>query len=128
VPLAAGGQLTSHAARASTLADVEVADLTVAETSLMDVYLVLAPLRLAGGPVTSRHTARHSAGPVLQGSGLGMQVWVLTMRSLRGAFGDPRLVFFGLLQPVVLLAAVQPGVPQPVSLPSVATTAATSTT
>ncbi|XGP75570.1 ABC transporter permease [Actinokineospora auranticolor] len=31
------------------------------------------------------------------------QVWVLTARSLRAAFGDYRLVFFGLLQPVVLL-------------------------
>jgi len=40
VPLAAGGQLTSML-RALDLADVEVADLTVAETSLMDVYLSL---------------------------------------------------------------------------------------
>ncbi|MBM7774894.1 ABC-2 type transport system permease protein [Actinokineospora baliensis] len=32
-----------------------------------------------------------------------MQVWVLTTRSLRAAFGNYRLVFFGLLQPVVLL-------------------------
>ncbi|WP_084468369.1 ABC transporter permease [Actinokineospora inagensis] len=37
------------------------------------------------------------------GSSLRTQVWVLTTRSLRAAFGDPRLVFFGLLQPVVLL-------------------------
>nr|WP_245572387.1 ABC transporter permease [Actinokineospora enzanensis] len=31
------------------------------------------------------------------------QVWVLTTRSLRAAFGNYRLVFFGFLQPVVLL-------------------------
>ncbi|GLZ41825.1 ABC transporter permease [Actinokineospora sp. NBRC 105648] len=37
------------------------------------------------------------------GSSLPTQVWVLTTRSLRAAFGDYRLVFFGLLQPVVLL-------------------------
>ncbi|GAB3501833.1 ABC transporter permease [Amycolatopsis cihanbeyliensis] len=37
------------------------------------------------------------------GSGLPTQVWVLTTRSLRAAFGDYRLVFFGLMQPVVLL-------------------------
>lgn len=38
-----------------------------------------------------------------QGSRVGTQVWVLTLRSLRTAFGDYRLVFFGLLQPVVML-------------------------
>lgn len=37
------------------------------------------------------------------GSSFPVQVWVLTQRSLRSAFGDARLVFFGLLQPVVLL-------------------------
>lgn len=37
------------------------------------------------------------------GSTVPMQVWVLTTRSLRAAFGNYRLVFFGLLQPVVLL-------------------------
>ncbi|HWE89933.1 MAG TPA: ABC transporter permease [Pseudonocardiaceae bacterium] len=36
-------------------------------------------------------------------SGFGSQVWVLTVRSLRTVFGDFKLVFFGLLQPVVLL-------------------------
>jgi len=70
--------------------------------------------------VTSRHTARHSAGQSLQGGGLGMQVWVLTMRSLRGAFGDPRLVFFGLLQPVVLLLLFSQVFRSLVTLPSVA--------
>lgn len=35
--------------------------------------------------------------------GVGTQVWVLAARSLRTTFGDRRLVFFGLLQPVVLL-------------------------
>ncbi|SES48790.1 ABC-2 type transport system permease protein [Actinokineospora terrae] len=37
------------------------------------------------------------------GSPLRTQVWVLTTRSLRAAFGDYRLVCLGLLQPVVLL-------------------------
>ncbi|WP_328610779.1 ABC transporter permease [Amycolatopsis sp. NBC_00345] len=37
------------------------------------------------------------------GSSFGTQVRVLTARSLRAAFADRRLVFFGLLQPVVLL-------------------------
>jgi ABC-2 type transport system permease protein len=36
-------------------------------------------------------------------SGFWTQVRVLTARSLRTAFGDRRLVFFGLLQPIVLL-------------------------
>ncbi|MFD9889294.1 ABC transporter permease [Amycolatopsis sp. NPDC059027] len=36
-------------------------------------------------------------------SGFGTQVRVLAARSLRTAFGDRRLVFFGLLQPIVLL-------------------------
>jgi ABC-2 type transport system permease protein len=36
-------------------------------------------------------------------SGFGSQVWVLTVRSLRNVFSDYKLVFFGLLQPVVLL-------------------------
>jgi ABC-2 type transport system permease protein len=36
-------------------------------------------------------------------SGFGNQVAVLAGRSLRTAFGDYRLVFFGLLQPVVML-------------------------
>lgn len=36
-------------------------------------------------------------------SGFGTQVAVLAGRSLRTAFGDYRLVFFGLLQPVVML-------------------------
>lgn len=38
-----------------------------------------------------------------QGSRFRTQVHVLTTRSLRTSFGDHRLVFFGLLQPVVLL-------------------------
>lgn len=37
------------------------------------------------------------------GSTVTTQVRVLTLRSLRTAFGDYRLVFFGLLQPVVML-------------------------
>ncbi|MGH3521087.1 MAG: ABC transporter permease [Haloechinothrix sp.] len=36
-------------------------------------------------------------------SGFGTQVGVLTVRSLRIAFSDYRLVFFGLLQPIVIL-------------------------
>ena len=39
----------------------------------------------------------------LTGSRIRTQIWLLTARSLRGAFGDRRLVFYGLLQPVVLL-------------------------
>ncbi|MEJ2855897.1 MULTISPECIES: ABC transporter permease [unclassified Saccharothrix] len=38
-----------------------------------------------------------------RGNGIPTQVRVLTGRSLRAAFADPRLVFFGLLQPVVML-------------------------
>ncbi|MEU7529256.1 ABC transporter permease [Saccharothrix sp. NPDC042600] len=38
-----------------------------------------------------------------RGAGVVTQVRVLTGRSLRTAFADPRLVFFGLLQPVVML-------------------------
>lgn len=37
------------------------------------------------------------------GTTRAMQVWILTTRSLIVAFGDARLVFFGLLQPIVLL-------------------------
>jgi ABC-2 type transport system permease protein len=37
------------------------------------------------------------------GSSLANQILILTGRSLRTAFGDYRLVFFGLLQPVVML-------------------------
>jgi ABC-2 type transport system permease protein len=55
-------------------------------------------------------TEVHAAEPSLPGlgeqwgtCGFGTQVAVLTMRSLRTAFGDYRLVFFGLLQPVVML-------------------------
>ncbi|EOD65773.1 ABC transporter permease [Amycolatopsis vancoresmycina] len=54
--------------------------------------------------------ARHRAAVTALGdpaawpeSGFWTQVRVLTARSLRTAFGDRRLVFFGLLQPVVLL-------------------------
>ncbi|WP_103350959.1 ABC transporter permease [Amycolatopsis sp. CA-128772] len=54
--------------------------------------------------------ARHRAAVAALGdptawpeSGFWTQVRVLTARSLRTAFGDRRLVFFGLLQPVVLL-------------------------
>ena len=53
-------------------------------------------------------------------SGFGVQVWVLTLRSLRIVFGDVRLVFFGLLQPVVLLVLFSQVFKDVGSLPSVA--------
>ncbi len=53
-------------------------------------------------------------------SGFGVQVWVLTLRSLRIVFGDFRLVFFGLLQPVVLLLLFSQVFKDVGSLPSVA--------
>ena len=57
-------------------------------------------------PGTEVHTAepdRPGLGEQWEPCGFGTQVAVLTMRSLRTAFGDYRLVFFGLLQPVVML-------------------------
>lgn len=36
-------------------------------------------------------------------AGFGAQVWVLTVRSLRGGLGDRRMLLLGLLQPIVLL-------------------------
>ncbi|WP_216215332.1 ABC transporter permease [Amycolatopsis aidingensis] len=57
-------------------------------------------------PVSSRRAGTGSGASVASdwtGSRLPTQVWVLTTRSLRAAFGDYRLVFFGLMQPVVLL-------------------------
>lgn len=46
---------------------------------------------------------RQAVGERWRACGFGTQVAVLTGRSLRTAFGDYRLVFFGLLQPVVML-------------------------
>jgi ABC-2 type transport system permease protein len=46
---------------------------------------------------------RPAVGERWEVCGFGTQVAVLTGRSLRTAFGDYRLVFFGLLQPVVML-------------------------
>lgn len=37
------------------------------------------------------------------GSKFGTQVWVLTTRSLRATLGDPRILLFSLLQPLVML-------------------------
>ncbi|MEC3982759.1 ABC transporter permease [Amycolatopsis sp. H20-H5] len=61
--------------------------------------------------MTAQPTARHRAtsrtgyeNPALwRAGGFRSQVRVLAARSLRTAFGDRRLVFFGLLQPIVLL-------------------------
>jgi ABC-2 type transport system permease protein len=49
-----------------------------------------------------------------------VQVWVLTLRSLRIVFGDVRLVFFGLLQPIVLLVLFSQVFKGIGSLPSIA--------
>ena len=54
-----------------------------------------------------RHGHRHPSWPTDPAAwpecGFGTQVRVLAARSLRTAFADRRLVFFGLLQPIVLL-------------------------
>lgn len=50
-------------------------------------------------PVPTRSRRRHQ----WRGAGFATQVWVLTARSVHTAFGDAKLVFFSLLQPVVLL-------------------------
>jgi ABC-2 type transport system permease protein len=60
-------------------------------------------------------TARHWTG----GSFVS-QVWVLTARSLRTAFADRRLLFFGLLQPIVLLVLFSQVFSGIASLPGVA--------
>ena len=44
-----------------------------------------------------------SRRPQWTGNSVPAQVRLLTARSLRTSFGDPRLVFYGLLQPIVLL-------------------------
>lgn len=44
-----------------------------------------------------------SRRPEWTGSSVPEQVRLLTARSLRTSFGNPRLVFYGLLQPIVLL-------------------------
>jgi ABC-2 type transport system permease protein len=53
-------------------------------------------------------------------SAFHVQVWVLTLRSLRIVFGDVRLVFFGLLQPIVLLVLFSQVFKGIGSLPSIA--------
>lgn len=44
-----------------------------------------------------------SRRPQWSGSSVPAQVRILTARSVRTSFGDPRLVFYGLLQPIVML-------------------------
>ncbi|HEY3717926.1 MAG TPA: ABC transporter permease [Jatrophihabitantaceae bacterium] len=67
------------------------ADTRRRETSVLNQALA------AAGPT------RSGSRQQWRGTGFGTQVWVLTGRSVRTAFGDFKLVFFGLLQPVVLL-------------------------
>ncbi len=55
------------------------------------------------GEVRTAEPRRSQLGERWGTSGFGTQVAVLAGRSLRTAFGDYRLVFFGLLQPVVML-------------------------
>jgi ABC-2 type transport system permease protein len=57
------------------------------------------PVEIASGP----NPSLVSPEARWTGSTRPMQVWVLTTRSLRAAFGDVRMVSFGLLQPIVLL-------------------------
>lgn len=63
--------------------------------------------RRGAGVLTSAHAAaapiRSGRRQQWRGTGFGTQVWVLTARSVHTAFGDVKLVFFSLLQPVVLL-------------------------
>ncbi|HWE91842.1 MAG TPA: ABC transporter permease [Pseudonocardiaceae bacterium] len=46
-------------------------------------------------------TADHD--PSWLGSGLGTQIWVLTLRSLKAVVRDPRMIVFSLIQPLVML-------------------------